>query len=81
MAAASRWCGVKDWNALFSATIIGDRVRLIWREPPLPTGVVHPRAQDATCILDTFGTMTATNQYFEFPVSSLRATIAPRRID
>ena len=80
MAAAGRWCGVRDWRTLFSAHVVNERVRLVSRAP-LPEGQPQPRADDVRCILDTFGTMTATNDYFEFPVSSLRSVIKPQRID
>ncbi|WP_198350684.1 hypothetical protein [Sphingomonas prati] len=80
MAAAGRWCGVRDWHTLFSAHVVNERVRLVLRTPP-PAGQPSPRANDMRCILNTFGTMTATNDNFEFPVSSLRSVIKPQRID
>lgn len=80
MAAASKWCGVGDWRALFSANVVGEKVRLAWRIPA-SVGQPHPRAGEGRCILGTFGAVTATDNYFEVPRSALRSRISTRLID
>jgi hypothetical protein len=80
MAAASKWCGVGDWRALFSANVVGEQVRLAWRIPA-SAGQPHPRADEGRCILGTFGAVTATDNYFEVPRSASRARISASSID